>query len=57
VGLGSDFDGARIPQFIGDAAGLPKLVEAMQAAGYGAALIENICWKNWLRVLEKTWGT
>jgi membrane dipeptidase len=56
VGLGSDFDGARIPGFISDVSGLPRLVEAMVEAGFGAALIEKICWKNWLRVLEKTWG-
>lgn len=56
VGLGSDFDGARIPNFIGDVAGVPNLVEAMQAAGFGDALIAKITHQNWLRVLEKTWG-
>ncbi len=56
VGLGSDFDGARIPYFINDVSGLPRLVEAMHEAGFGASLIEKICHKNWLRVLEKTWG-
>jgi membrane dipeptidase len=56
VGLGSDFDGARIPNFIGDAAGVPKLVAAMEAAGYGAELVEKITYKNWLRVLEATIG-
>ena len=56
VGLGSDFDGARIPDAIHDASGLPHLVEAMRAAGYGAPLIAKICHGNWLRVLEETWG-
>jgi membrane dipeptidase len=56
VGLGSDFDGARIPGFIGDVSGVPNLVEAMSGAGFGGELIEKICWKNWLRVLERTWG-
>lgn len=56
VGLGSDYDGARIPGFIKDVAGLPNLVEAMRKAGYGETLIEKLCSKNWLRVLEKTWG-
>jgi membrane dipeptidase len=56
VGLGSDFDGARIPQFIGDVAGGQNLVDAMRSAGFRDTLIEKICWKNWLRVLEKTWG-
>ncbi|MCR4267800.1 dipeptidase [Nitratireductor sp. ZSWI3] len=56
VGLGSDFDGARIPAAIGDAAGLPKLIEAMDKAGYGRDLIENIAWRNWVGVLERTIG-
>lgn len=57
VGLGSDFDGARIPRFIKDAAGLPNLVRAMETHGYGKALIAKLCSENWLRVLEKTWGS
>lgn len=56
VGLGSDFDGARIPAFIGSVTGVGKLVEAMRAAGFGDALIEKIAYKNWLRVLQLTWG-
>jgi membrane dipeptidase len=57
VGIGSDFDGAVIPQEIGDAAGLPKLVEAFRAAGYDHETLEKLCFGNWLRVLERTWGT
>jgi membrane dipeptidase len=56
VGLGSDFDGARIPSFIGSVTGVSHLIEAMQGAGYGDALIEKIAHKNWLRVLGLTWG-
>jgi membrane dipeptidase len=56
VGLGSDFDGAAIPKQIGTAAGLPNLVEEMRARQYGEALIEKICYRNWLRVLKKTWS-
>ncbi|WP_210324348.1 dipeptidase [Aestuariivirga litoralis] len=56
VGLGSDFDGATIPDFIGDVAGLPHLVTAMEQAGFGTPLIEKLTHKNWLRVLELTWG-
>jgi membrane dipeptidase len=55
VGLGSDFDGAMIPKGLGNAAGLPALVEAMRARGYGEPLIEKLCTRNWLRVLERTW--
>lgn len=56
VGLGSDFDGARIPSLIGDVAGLPRLVGAMRAHGYGEELIAKLCHRNWLAVLERTWG-
>jgi membrane dipeptidase len=56
VGLGSDFDGAKIPSGIGNAAGLPNLVQVMRARGYGEQLIEKLCYKNWLRVLGQTWG-
>jgi membrane dipeptidase len=56
VGLGSDFDGAVIPEGIGTVAGLPKLVEAFREAGYDDATLARICSQNWLRVLEDTWG-
>jgi membrane dipeptidase len=56
VALGSDFDGATIPEAIGDAAGLPALVQALAAAGYGAAEREAICRGNWLRALGTAWG-
>ena len=35
VGIGSDFDGATIPAAIKDASGLPKLIAALQASGFG----------------------
>lgn len=56
VGLGSDFDGAMIPEVIGTAAGLQHLVQAMRDHGYDSALIEKLCCGNWLRVLRLTWG-
>jgi membrane dipeptidase len=56
VGLGSDFDGATIPAPIGDVAGLPKLIDALAARGFGRALIEKIAYRNWLSVLERTIG-
>ena len=55
VGLGSDFDGAGIPSAIGDVAGLPKLVSALQDAGYDDESLHKILHKNWMRVLRKTW--
>ena len=55
VGFGSDFDGAKIPQAIGDVAGLPKLVAALRAHGYDDAALRKIAHENWVRVLRKTW--
>ena len=55
VALGSDFDGARIPKDIGDAAGLPNLIEALRERQYGEKLIAKIAHENWLGVLERTW--
>ena len=55
VGFGSDFDGAMIPKGLGNAAGLPTLVEAMRTRQFGGPLIEKLCYGNWLRVLERTW--
>jgi membrane dipeptidase len=57
VGLGSDFDGALIPAELGSAAGLQNLVRAMRKRGFGERLIEKLCFRNWLRVLGRTWGT
>lgn len=56
VGLGSDFDGAEIPAVLGDVAGLQGLIGAMEAHGYGAALIRKLAHENWFGVLERTFG-
>lgn len=56
VGLGSDFDGATLPQGIGDVTGLPALQAAMMAHGYGEPLMRKICHENWLALLDRTWG-
>jgi membrane dipeptidase len=55
VGFGSDFDGAMIPAELGNAAGLQMLVRAMRKRGFGEPLIEKVCFRNWLRVLRRTW--
>jgi membrane dipeptidase len=55
VGFGSDFDGALIPAELGNAAGLQILVQAMRKRGFGTPLIEKLCFRNWLRVLARTW--
>ena len=56
VGFGSDFDGAPMPAELGDAAGLQKIVEALRQRGYRKPLIEKLCFRNWLRVLQRTWA-
>jgi membrane dipeptidase len=56
VGLGSDFDGAIVPGELTDAAGLPRLLAHLSAHGYDRALLEKIAWRNWLAVLERSWG-
>lgn len=55
VGLGSDFDGAVIPDEISDASGLPKLRQAMRDHGFNETLMTKLCYGNWLGVLERTW--
>lgn len=55
VGFGSDFDGAGVPNEIGDAAGLPKLIEALRGAGYDDDALRKLAHENWIRVLRKTW--
>ena len=56
VAFGSDFDGISVPDELNDVTGLPRLQQALADAGYGAELIEKISWRNWLRVLKRTWG-
>lgn len=56
VGLGSDFDGALVPEPIGDCAGLPNLMTALRSNGVDDDLLTKLAHGNWLRVLRKTWG-
>jgi membrane dipeptidase len=55
VALGSDFDGATIPRAVGDAAGLPVVLDALADAGFTPAEIQAIAWDNWRRVLAAWW--
>lgn len=56
IGLGSDFDGALVPEAIGDCAGLPALLAALRSHGVDDGLMAKITHGNWLRVLRTTWG-
>jgi membrane dipeptidase len=55
VGFGSDFDGAKVPRDLGDAAGLPRLLSVLRERGYGDAALEKLAYRNWLKVLHATW--
>lgn len=55
VALGSDFDGAVIPEELGDVTGTPKVLAALRAADFSEDEVELIAYRNWLRVLEQTW--
>lgn len=55
VALGSDFDGATMPDDLGDAASLPNLIEALQNNGYDNEALRKITHANWLRVLRQSW--
>ncbi len=54
VGFGSDFDGAMIPEGIGDVTGLITLREVMRRNGYDEEAMTRLCHGNWLRVLKQT---
>jgi membrane dipeptidase len=56
VGLGSDFDGATVPEKIGSAAGLQVLFSALREKGYSEPLLRKLGSINWLDVLERTIG-
>lgn len=55
VALGSDFDGATIPGALGDVAGLPRLLDAFRAGGFGEDEVAAVAWHNWRRVLDVWW--
>jgi membrane dipeptidase len=53
VGLGSDFDGANMPEGMEDASKLPKITEALLRKGYSESDIRKILGENTLRILEQ----
>jgi membrane dipeptidase len=55
VALGSDFDGATMPEQLGDVTGLPAVLDALRAAGFGEADLVKVAHGNWRRVLDATW--
>ena len=52
VGLGSDFDGASMPEGMEDCSKLPKITEALLRKGYSEDAVRKILGGNLLRVME-----
>ena len=53
VGLGSDFDGANMPEGMEDCSKLPKITEALLRKGYPESDIRKILGENTLRVMAE----
>ncbi len=56
LAFGSDFDGTTIPAAVGDAAGMPRVLDALRDVGFADAELVEIGWNNWRRVLDAWWG-
>ena len=56
VGLGSDFDGATMPEELADVSMQQNLFAVLRERGYDEATLRKIGYENWVRVLETTWG-
>ncbi|MGM4887608.1 dipeptidase [Tardiphaga sp. 20_F10_N6_6] len=56
VGLGSDFDGAVVPEAIESAAGLQALFVALRDKGYSETLLGKLGARNWFDLLQRTIG-
>ena len=54
VGLGSDFDGADMPDGLEDCSKLPEITEALLRKGYSEGDIRKILGENTLRVMEES---
>lgn len=55
VALGTDFDGATIPDGVGDAAGFGAVLEALRERGFEGEDLAAIAGGNWRRVFAATW--
>ena len=53
--LGSDFDGARVPEVIKDVSYYPNLLRILEEEGFSSEDIEKITHKNIERVIKKVW--
>ena len=55
VALGSDFDGAMMPNDLVDVTGQSRILQALRKHGFSESDIVKIAHGNWMRVLEATW--
>lgn len=55
VALGSDFDGATIPEEVGDVTGLQRILDGLMERGFDRDECEAIAHGNWQRVLGAWW--
>jgi membrane dipeptidase len=55
VAIGTDFDGATMPDQLSDARDLPELMGGLAERGFSEEELAKIGYQNWLRVLEETW--
>ena len=53
VALGSDFDGATVPRALGDAAGLPRLLDALRTHGWDDELLAKVAHRNWTDLVRR----
>jgi membrane dipeptidase len=56
VALGSDFDGTTVPAELKDAAGLPRLIDALRVHGFSGDEVAKIASGNWIDALERSWN-
>ncbi len=56
VGFGSDFDGATVVDSVGDAAGLPRLLDALRAHGWDEGTLRKVAYENWTALLRRVQG-
>ncbi|QLG63827.1 dipeptidase [Halorarum salinum] len=54
VALGSDLDGTTVPDTVGDASGLPRVLDALRDRGWSERTVERVAHGNWARILRET---
>lgn len=57
VGFGSDYDGALMPTDLSDVSKQQNLIDELRTRGYDDESLMKLGYRNWVRVLEATWGT